>query len=833
MRNSTIRHASFYAGLFLIGGCTLMLQLVQTRILSVVTWYHLGFFVISMALFGLTAGAIWVYLHRDRFTGEALSYDLTYFSSAFGISTALSLAIQMTLVPVVLRSLSSLLSWTELALCLTTPFFFAGIVLSLALTRSPFPVSRVYGINMLGAGAGCIGGLMLLDITDGPSAVLWVGALGTAGALFFASAKSGKEPGRKLPFASLLQRHKTILLVLCISAIANGAADSGLKPLVVKGRIEAPRVAYAGETARVLHEEWNAFSRIVVYKWPPNTPHLWGPSPKMPTDKWSVDQRWLDIDGLAGTIAYHFTGDRKEVEFLKYDVTNLAYFLPDREQVAVIGAGAGADMLSAWVFGLRSITGIELNPIFTRLLTEDTDFANFIQLSKLKEMNFVVDEARSWLARTPDTFDIIQMSMLDSFAAIGAGAFTLSENGLYTIEAWKTILSRLTPDGVFTTSYWYSPSTDHMEGGRLLSLAMATLIESGIPNPRRHIFLAAQGRLATLIISRTPFSQIDLKALERAATRYEHQVLVTPSVKPNSEILSRIVTAAGRDQLDNYTSGLRFDLTPPTDDRPFFFNQLPLSKPLSALRLAKKGAGLAAFKGGLAKGNLLATLTLMVLLVASMALVTATIVVPIKSVLSDTNSRFATSGTFYFLLIGFGFMMIEIAFLQRLSVFLGHPSYSLSVVLFSLILSTGIGSLLSGSLKFNTPIKLAMWAALTGSYLIALPLWIPEIFVAFEGARTLTKAVVSLGIIAPAGILMGFGFPSGMRMALLSDPRPAPWLWGINAAAGVFASASAVACSITFGISLTLTIGAVCYLLLIPIIFIFFDACQPLTRPSA
>src|SRR6476620_4950511 len=186
-------------------------------------------------------------------------------------------------------------------------------------------------------------------------------------------------------------------------------------------------------------------------------------------------------------------------------------------------------------------------------------------------------EARSLFARTERSFDIIQMSLVDTWAATGAGAFTLSENGLYTVQAWKTFVNRLTAKGVLTVSRWYDPSVPD-ETGRLISLAEATLMEMGIADPSRHVFLASQGTIATLVLSKSPFSASDVENLERAAAEYQHHVLMSPGRVPGSDTLFRIITSADRKSLNNYTSSLEFDLTPPTDNRPFFFNQLPLSR---------------------------------------------------------------------------------------------------------------------------------------------------------------------------------------------------------------------------------------------------------------
>jgi hypothetical protein len=199
------------------------------------------------------------------------------------------------------------------------------------------------------------------------------------------------------------------------------------------------------------------------------------------------------------------------------------------------------------------------------------------------------------------------MSLVDTWAATGAGAFTLSENGLYTVEAWKIFLSRLTSRGVLTVSRWYEASVPD-ETGRLISLAVATLMEMGIVEPHRHLFLASQGAVATLVLARSPLSASDVQTLENTAAEYQHQVLISPSRAPASDTLRRIVTAVDRKALKAYTSSLDFDLTPPTDDRPFFFNQLPLSRPFQAFAHAKTLLARGPQGGGVRHGNLVATI---------------------------------------------------------------------------------------------------------------------------------------------------------------------------------------------------------------------------------
>jgi spermidine synthase len=802
----------FYGGLFFITAGTLMLQILQTRILSVVAWYHLAFFAISMAMFGLTAGAVFVYLRGERFTECTLSYDLSYFSAAFALATVVCLAVQMTLAPVVTWSMTAVWTWLELAICMAVPFFFSGIVVSLALTRSSFPIGRVYGVDLLGAAAGCLGALWILNSTDGPSGIIWVGAVIAAAALLFAGSGLGHEPGQRPPLHGLLSSHKSVFGILVVVALANGASNYGLQPLVSKGTFE-------GGNSYVFRE-WNTFSRIVVGRTRNAEPFLWGPSPKLMRSDYVIDQRVMNIDGDAGTIALRFTGEFEKVDFLKYDVTNLAYFLPDRARAAVIGVGGGRDILSAATFGYRDITGVELNPVFVKLLRDEPGFSDFTSFEKLEGVRLEVDEGRSWFARSDQSFDIIQMSLIDTWAATGAGAFSLSENGLYTVEAWKVFLDRLTEKGVYAVSRWFN-SSDPSEAARTVSLAVAALLERGVAEPRQHIVLATQGRIATLLVAREPFSQEDLQTLQRVAAQYEHRILVSPLAKSDEPIVENIVATEDRESLEEYTSSLAFDLTPPTDNRPFFFNQVRPSNPVQALRIARQNMGGGAELGGVRQGNLVATATLLVLFFVSLLLVVTTIVVPLRPAIKDVGRRLAFGGTLYFSFIGLGFMLVEIGLMQRTSVFLGHPVYSLSVLLFTLILSTGIGSLLSDLLPLKTRARFTVWALLTAAYIMGLPLWFANVFPAFDGSRLLIRALLCVAIMAPAGLLMGFAFPTGMNLISLVDRRPTPWFWGVNGAAGVLASIVAIVCSIAFGIGATLLVGAAFYLLLIPTALFF------------
>jgi hypothetical protein len=811
-----VQRLPFYAGLGLITAATLMLQIVETRIISVTSWYHLAFFVISIAMFGLTAGAVWVYLRSDDYRPEQFAFHLSVASLAFALGTVFALLVQLTIVTSLPASVMSLVVWTEFAVALALPFFFSGIVVSLALTRSPYAVGIVYGADLLGAALGCLGALVLLNWVSGPSAVLWIAALIATGGLCFARTGLGTAPSGRTIARRLFGYRWVVLGCLVALAGANSALE-GIRPTVVKDSIE--------QRDAIAYEKWNSFSRITVTRSHTGSPGLWGPSPKHVPHP--IEQRDMNIDGGAGTAVYRFSGDLNEVAFLRDDVTNLAYAVPGLRHGAVIGVGGGRDLLSARLFGVSDVVGVEINPIFIDLL--ERRFADYTAISRQSGISFEVDEARSWFARSNRSFDIIQMSLIDTWAATGAGAFTLSENGLYTVEAWRIFLQRLTPAGVFTVSRWHAPGEVN-ETGRMVSLAVATLQTLGVTDPNRHLFMASSGHVATLVLSRAPLSAQSLAALNDATSSQGFRVLLDPQSQAASPLLKAIVSARDSATLASAIGGSYLDLSAPTDARPFFFNQLRLD------RLFEQDVFTLASQPGVYGGNLSATLTLAILIVISAALVVATIIVPLRSTVSTSASTLTLYGTLYFALIGIGFMMVEIALLQRISVFLGHPVYALSVVLFSLILSTGIGSLASERIPLDSGPRLTTWAMSVSVYLLVLPWWLPQVLLHLESASLLLRAGLAVLVLAPAGFLMGFGFPTGMRLVLKIDARPTPWFWGINGAAGVLAASVAVLTSIEFGIDTTLRVGAGCYLLVAgPALLLLACARSPVrdTTPSS
>jgi hypothetical protein len=804
-----LRKLPFLSGVFLITFSSLLFQILQTRIMSVITWYYLAFFAISVAMLGMTVGAVWVYLWRNRFQTEQLPVTLSDFAVFTATAMPASIILQFCLIAEPAGTLTTVVAWGLLLIVMAAPYVFAGVVVSLALTRSPFPTGQVYGVDLIGAALGCVAVIALLNVLDGPTAVIVAGAISGLSSLAFA-ASAGAEDRQRLKSRPWWRQPATVAVTLFALAIFNALSPVGFRPILVKQVVEG------GKYGRF--EKWNSYSRIRADRPTTAIPHMWGPSPYLPTDI-RVPQVSLNIDGFAGTSMFHYGGTRDSIAYLKYDLVNLAYNLPGLHKSAVIGVGGGRDLMSAYLYGVTDITGVELNPIFIYLHTSDPYYKSFSNLTALPNLKLYVDDARSWFTGTNQKFDLVQMSMIDTFAATGAGAFSLSENGLYTLEGWRAFLKTINGNGIFTVSRWYSPGEVN-ETGRMIGLGAAALLDSGIKDTRPHLFVASASNIATLVLSKAPFTDEQLRVLHDVVQKGGFTELISPDRVPDSPLLRQIVESQDLGTLNRVLNSTYLDLTVPTDSRPFFFNQLrifdiPSLVTVMDARMHRE----VLWGGGTTGGNLIATGVLMMILVISIAAVIATILVPLRNTARECPPSLAVAGTSYFSLIGMGFMMAEIALLQFFSVYLGHPIYSLGVCLFSLILASGVGSLTSDKLKLDGRGKLVAWLSLVAAYLIAMQRVLPSIFQATGGRERMVRIAISLAAIMPLGFLLGFGFPTGMRLVEAVDSQPTPWFWGVNGATGVLASVLAVVISISFGINVTMLISAACYLLLIPASF--------------
>ena len=796
--------ARTFAGLFLVTLSTLTYQLLLTRTFSVTMYYHFAFVAISVTMFGMAVGAIAVYLGPRLFVGQRVTRHLAIGASLFAATIVLSYLTHLA-IPFLIEP--SLVSGYALALtyaALSVPFVMSGIVVSLALTRFPEQVGALYAADLTGAALGCLIVGPMLRLADAPTAVLATAAIASVSAVLFAAERTLNETTVSARF-----RHAcaTLAGLLILAAAANGLAarqNAGwLRLIWVKGQYEA----------RPLVERWNSFSRIRVIGDQNRVikPSGWGLSPTLPADK-RARELHLDIDSYAGTELTAYNGDPETVSHLKYDVTNVAHYLRPNSRVVVVGTGGGRDVLSALVFNQREVTGVEINESIIDLVNRR--FGDFTgHLDRDPRVRFVNDEARSYIARLQDRVDLIQISLIDTWAATASGAFVLTENSLYTTNAWRVFLDHLAPRGILSVSRWYYADRPG-EVYRLATLASTVLMQRGITRPGDHYAIvrarpaaAASGPdgVGTMLLSRDPLSAADVDALEAVASRLKFEIVQSPRYSADDTFAA----IASGSRLADAIAAHPLNIAAPTDDTPFFFHMLRLRDVFNTARWHDQG---------IVRFNMTAVGILGVLMVTVTILTAACIVLPL-AVARSNRLRQGYGGPaaiaphlLYFGAIGLGFMLVEISQVQRLAIFLGHPVYSLSVVLFSLLLSSGIGSLATARVQ-DRPQSSTRILLLLVVVLVAFGGITPLVIRYFDAASIATRIAVSVGILLPIGFLMGMAFPIGMRRALSEAPSIAPWLWGVNGAASVCASVLVVVIALGAGISAAFWVGAGCYLI--------------------
>ncbi len=403
---------AFFVGLALICASTLMYEIVLTRLLSAICWYYLAFVSISMAMFGMTAGALAVQLRPAWFNRDEITKRILQAAFAMAASMPLTLIIMLAVPLDISFALQTLFSFLIFSSVIAVPFFFSGIAVCLALTKTAFPIGRIYFADLFGASVGSVASVLLLKLIDAPSGMFVISALLFLSSAAFATyARDKRYRLRSYAFA----------IGMLVIASLNASTLHGIQPIWSKGRIDR-RDDLAAEV-------WNPISKVRVFKPEFRQPLMWGPSPRMP--RRSVEEITLDIDNDAATPMVHFQGDLTPFSYLRYDVTSLGAQLRTGGTAAIIGGGGGRDVMNCALNGFHRIVGIEINSAIVDLDTRR--FASFSGFNQIPGLELHNDEGRSYLTRTAEKFDLIQASLVDTWAATSAGALTLWMHGRFSI----------------------------------------------------------------------------------------------------------------------------------------------------------------------------------------------------------------------------------------------------------------------------------------------------------------------------------------------------------------------------------------------------------------
>ncbi len=765
----------------LVAATVVTSEVLFTRVLSVVTWYGLAFVVLSLAMLGLTRGSLLAAEARER--GEALTPWIAARLGEMALRTLIATAVLVSMPVTFARNLSAFASLLLVATATAAPLVSGGAIVARLMAEAPVALPSLYAVDLAAAALGALAPLVLLGPLSGPGALVLLAAL-----LAMASLALSSKDHRASPAGVLL----TSLVVL----IASERTDAGFVMRYPKG---LPR----NDQEVASFEAWNPLSHVRLGPFV-QVPigFMWSPSPITPPVQ--VTMANAQIDGEAATPVYEYQRPA-QLNFLRFDATTSAHHLRSDGTACVIGVGGGRDLVSALVYGHTRVLGVEINPSMVNMLRAVASRSPTLRDPRVQ---VIVGDGRAVYAASEGLHcRVLQASLVDTWAATSAGAFAHTESTLYTREAWRVFLQRTMPDGIVTFSRWYDP-TKVSETARLVSLAVASLRDRGVTNPRAHIALIASMNVATILVSPAPFSEADVTALHDLETRLLFRLLVVPGRPPASPVLDQLLSARTDAALAAVGVPHGLDTSPPDDDRPFFFQLMHPSMWLHPKRtLAMVSGG-----PGVLEGNVMAMFELLATFFA-VTLLGVTLLGPTlwRAARAAVPPLPGARAGIYFGSLGAGFMTAEIALVQRMHVVLGHPTYALILVLAGLLVATGIGSALSPRV-LRTRKAVSLGALGAAVVLAALP---------FAVIRPLARATIDSGFFVRAtwatacaaivGLALGMMFPSGVRY--VDRVRGAPVALAVNGATSVLGSVAAITVSVGLGIPATFVLAAAVYVL--------------------
>jgi hypothetical protein len=777
-----VNSVSNKAGLAVLGlasASVVASEVLLTRLLSVCTWYGLAFLVLSIAMLGTTSGSLAA--ARARTEGKPLAPWIANRLVAMAFALAAAAAIAASVPIVFLPDLTSLASVLLMVVSATVPMAAGGGVVARLMAELPVPLGRTYAVDLVCAALGALAPLALLGPLSGPSAIVAVGGLAAVAAHFVAP--TGERRLARVAFA------------LCAGLVL--VTELTPRGLVVRYPKGKPRVEEAP-----LFQAWNPLSYVGLSSFSVQPFLLWSPGvgfvPKMHPTALAL------IDGEAGTAVYAF-GRLTAIEQLKQDGTATAHALRPDGTACVMGTGGGRDLETALLFGHDRVVGFEINPAMISMLRSVHAYSPILDD---RRVHVNLGDARAELARSDVQCRVLQASLVDTWAATGAGAFAHTESTLYTLEAWSLFLQRVEPDGILTFSRWFEP-TIPSETSRLVALAVGSLLQRGVAHPADHIALVAGGLVATILVSPAPLSTDDLTKLEATTQANGLKILLAPGHPPESPLLAQLLAAPDLPSLAAAGRPLNLDTSAPSDDRPFFFQLLA---PRAWLHPAATLHEFYGEKKGTLAGNVAAAIELLLAAIAS-AVVAVVLLGPtlLRAARDKDPAIPGRPAVVYFASLGGGFILAEVALVQRMHVVLGHPTYALVVVLAGLLVATGIGSGLSARVVKTR--RAVTTAALVAAVLLAT---MPTAIIGPLAHATLLAPfavrVAWCGACAASlGVVLGMLFPGAL--AFTRRERATPVALAIGGATSVVGGVLAIVISVAGGIPATFMVAGGLYAL--------------------
>jgi spermidine synthase len=784
------------AAAFAVAFATLVAQILFHRIISAKLLNSYAFLVISLTMLGFACSG--VLLSRslqgwlDRFDEMMVVWTAGFVLTSVGSTLifyhagigSLSYGSRGAFVVVLLKTL-------PYALLFAVPFVFSGLLLGALLSSPGLPTRKIYCWDLLGSSCGALAVLPAITYWGVEKALL--GVCGLLVLVILCLMRPARRGCYVLAAAALLA------VIACLRF------EDPLFSFRYQGGSFLSGVAHPGSGMGIEEVRWDPVARIEVSRIPPPNPDamvfpsLVGSNPAF----LARFKRVLTQNNYAFTYAVDYDGKPASLEGIQETIYSAAYIASSvpRPKAAIIGVGGGFDVLTALHFNPSEVTGIEVNGATLAILRRDYAdyFRAWIGDPRVK---LVYDDGRHFLKGTPRTFDVIQLSGVDSYSGTPGAAYVFSESYLYTEEAFELYFSRLSEDGILNVMRLEQAPPREML--RVLATAVVALRRAGVERPAEHIAMVSQrnGSFVALLVKKTPFTRAEEGRLAQwtAGNRYL-KLVVAPHLAPDSGISYQVFLAqGGPDAEEAYYEALPYNVRPATDDQPFFFRFSRWSH-LPFFFAHTPWAQWPSMRHSVPVTEL--TLVVMFLFVGGVVLLCVWLPLRLMPKTAATPRRhgFIFAGT------ALGYLAVEIALLQKFGLFLGHPNYALSVVLAGLLFATGVGALYSRGLRrwFRGPrfISYAFGLLVIGETLWVFPAlnhWVVEDF----GLR----ALVVLALVTPLGVLMGTYVPTAVDQLKATAPEYVPWAWGINGVFSVLAPIMSIAFSMTYGIN-ALLLGAV------------------------
>ncbi len=741
------------AAVFLLSCSALLFQVAQTRLFSATLGYHLTFVAVSIALLGVAAGASAATL-IDRRAGAPSTSRLAALASA---SYVLAIAVATVVDP---AALDVSLAVVLLYAVSSQPYVLVSWVVVRALAADPSRAGRTYAADLGGAATGGVLAFLALPFVGAAGEYGSAAVLAAVAALVLADEKSR----RRLLIAAVVP---TVLLALALATVGDQLAP--LRPAGFKPILEDLRRGATVEAAR-----WDPQGRVDVVRYGALgsssaydflvDPSFGGERPRSLIMRIDLDASTVIVEG----------GTHADGAVLDASVLATPYLLQDRPSVLVIGPGGGIDVLVALRRGARAVTGVDVNrAVIATMRDRYREYGGAIYDDP--RVTVVADEARSFVRRSTDRYDVIVMTVVDSWAALQSGAYALSESYLYTEEAFADYIGHLTPSGVLSIGRWYRDPPSEMQ--RALEVASAGLRRTGVDRPARHLAVVRSSDFGLVLVRAAEFDETSLAPVRAFAAAHGFEMAYDP-VRASGP-LAATLASSGRH-------------SPSTDDRPFFFDSVPASEVLAGRAAPAEGQQ-----------------TLVAALITALLLSLALVLLPLRRTVARCDARLTRWVTRYALLLGTGFIVVEIVLLQRLTLYLGQPTLALAV---------GVPGLLSGAAAGSASIRRlpggVRGAALGSALALALVLALLPIAAAATLAAPLTGRVIVAALFAIAlGLPLGTAFPRVLDAAGTHERNLLAWAWGANGVASVVGSILAAGLALESGFTGLAWLAIACYLL--------------------